>query len=271
MTFDTTELSRDSSAPVELYRFMMGGLAWCYALSDRPWTFAGRRYLPEALVRESVQYDGESGSGGIVVSLPRTNPVAQLFVAGMPAQPVTLTVYRFHRDEAVGETVSEVVGLPPGEVVTWAWGESVVKLSCASVPQMLERTVPHLVVQPQCGWALYGPGCLVAKGPFSQAATVTAVVGLEVTVTLSPDRVDGWFTAGYLEMPTGQTSFIKSHSSGAVSLLTPLAGIVVGSVVQLVAGCDHTMATCYAKFNNRVRFLGWEDMPLVNPFTHGAS
>jgi uncharacterized phage protein (TIGR02218 family) len=270
MTFDTTELSRASSAPVELFRFSMGGAFWCYALSDKAWTFQGRRYEPATIQREGLQHDGESGSGGLVVRVPKENPVAELFVPGMPTQPVTLAVFRFHRDEATGDTITNVVGFPPGEIVMWAWEGTMVKLSCASVPQMLERRVPSVAVQSQCGWALYGPGCLVARGLFSQSATVTAVDGLEVSVTLSPDRADGWFSSGYLEMPTGQTSFIKSHSSGAVSLLTPLTGLAVGSVVVLVPGCDHSMATCYAKFNNRSRFMGWEDMPLVNPFTHGV-
>ena len=271
MTYDSLERSRDAGSPVELYRFAVGGLLWRYVQGDQPWTYQGHQYLPEpGIGREALEYGRDGAVDGPVIRLPRTNPVAQLFVAGMPTEPVMVTVFRFHRDAP-----DDVMALPPATVGSWDYDDATgtVRLSCAAVPQLLEREIPTLCVTRHCAptWALYGPGCRVNRAAYSDPCTVAAVDGLEVQLTMTTPRVDGWYACGSLDTPTGRRLMVVAHVGDVLTPLTPPSpDLVAGAEVVAVAGCDRSIATCQAKFGNAARFMGWPGLAESNPFTVGV-
>jgi uncharacterized phage protein (TIGR02218 family) len=269
MTYDASEASRDAGAPVELYRFAMGGLAWYYTSSDQAVTFNGHLYVPETIVRDELEYGSDQAVSALSVRIPRENPVAQLFVAGMPAQPVTVTVYRFHRDDP-----ADVVGLPPAEVADWDYDDpsGLAKLACHTVAQLLERRVPAVGVRRQCSHVLYGEqGCRASRAAHTVAAVVASVSGLDVVLTMSPEPADGTYAYGYLETQAGRRLHVARQVGTTFTLLTPPpAEVVAGLAVQAVEGCDRTLATCHARFGNAPRFLGWPELPTSNPFTEGV-
>ncbi len=43
-------------------------------------------------------------------------------------------------------------------------------------------------------------------------------------------------------------------------------GLAVGVPVSVYPGCDHTLATCSAKFGNVARYGGFPYFPQKNPF-----
>ena len=269
MTYDTSEASRAAGEPVELYRFAMGGLTWRYTSSDQAVTFNGERYAPETVAREALEFGSDRAASALTVRIPRENPVAQLFVAGTPAQPVTLTVYRYHRSAP-----TDVVGLPPGEVADWDYDDpsGLAKLVCHSVAQLLERRVPALGVHRQCAWSLYGEaGCQASRAAHTVAAVVASVSGLDVVLTMSPEPADGTYAYGYLETQAGRRLHVTRQVGTTFTLLTPPpAEVVAGLAVQAVEGCDRTLATCHARFANAARFMGWAELPTQNPFIGGV-
>ena len=263
-TYDSLELSRQSAAPIELYRFQMGSEVWRYTSADQPIVFRDFRYDPETLTREAAKYDQEISSGSLVLSVPRVNPVAALFIPGTPAQPVTLTLYRFHRTAP-----GDVVAFPPSAVVSCEFEEAIAKLTCATVSQLLQREIPTIVLQRQCNWALYGPGCRVSPANFTDAATVSAVAGVSVILELPTPRPSGWYDRGFLQTESGRRAFIQAQAGDQFTLRFPLPGLEVGDPVTVTAGCDHLNTTCDQKFDNVLRFMGWPEMPTRNPFTAG--
>jgi len=91
-----------------------------------------------------------------------------------------------------------------------------------------------------------------------------------VTVNAAAAQPFGWYAGGYLEydVVTGisERRFITDHTSGALTLTTVPAGLVVGATVRVYPGCDHTLATCASKFGNAANYGGFPFMPTKNPF-----
>jgi hypothetical protein len=60
--------------------------------------------------------------------------------------------------------------------------------------------------------------------------------------------------------------FILEHSGAAITLSSGASDIPVGAAVSLFPGCDHSAATCAAKFSNAANYGGFPYMPTKNPF-----
>ena len=61
---------------------------------------------------------------------------------------------------------------------------------------------------------------------------------------------------------------VAEYGSG-VELLNPVA-IAPGTEVLLTVGCDHSTATCAARFNNLDNYGGFPAIPSKNPFSTGV-
>ena len=48
------------------------------------------------------------------------------------------------------------------------------------------------------------------------------------------------------------------------------AGLKAGDAFEAYPGCDHTLATCAAKFGNQLNYGGFPYIPVKNPFTGDA-
>ena len=56
------------------------------------------------------------------------------------------------------------------------------------------------------------------------------------------------------------------QTTSVLLIMTPFRELENGDAVTLYAGCDHTAATCLAKFDNLVNFGGCPAVPEFNPF-----
>lgn len=101
-------------------------------------------------------------------------------------------------------------------------------------------------------------------------ATVTAVDGLEVTVSGLETYEPRFFDKGIVEwatgLNTGASSDIRAtlYSAGALVLSlwrAPSAAISVGDTLTAVAGCNRTAATCRDRFSNLLNFRGFPHIP----------
>ena len=120
------------------------------------------------------------------------------------------------------------------------------------------------VIQRKCAWFLGDVNCGVNiddpayKGAFSilsvQTPRKAAVSGLD-------GFASGWFTRGVISWTVGanagSTSDVARHQTGALTLLDPpMFEMQPGDEGAITAGCDHSPATCRAKFSNGARFGG---------------
>lgn len=262
MSFDERERSAHGGQPVELYSFACGSSIWRWTSADRPQAYGGHTYAPETIRRGQIDQNGEDEQGELELTVPRTNPVAELFIADLPVRPVTLTAYRLHRSEP------EVVCFFIGEVASAEFTGSTVKLTCLPESQILRRQIPTTTFQAQCNWALFSGPCGLNKDDFRVAGTVSAIAGLTIQAAAFAALPSGYLTSGWVEIPGGEIHWITAHSGSTVTLLTPFRDIAIGDTVHAFPGCDRSIAACKA-FDNLEHFFGFPWVPTKNPFITG--
>lgn len=131
---------------------------------------------------------------------------------------------------------------------------------------------PVPLSSPACRAQFCGPGCGLGAAAHSAIARVTAVDGDAGTVTL--DLADAApYRHGalrWLDGPaTGLTARILDTDGGVLTLadrLDPSLG--QGLRVRLREGCDRTVATCSARFDNALNFRGEPFLPGNDMLAH---
>lgn len=132
------------------------------------------------------------------------------------------------------------------------------------------------VVTANCRHQLFagpGPGkigsCGVDRSSFLSTGTVSYVLTGRLKVKISnTGRPNAWASNGYIKFTSGNnsglTSEVKIHDvqggtvGESVELYLPtIMPISIGDTFELTAGCDHTLETCRAKFNNVPNFGGF--------------
>jgi len=207
-----------------------------------------------------MDFSQEDTGETLEVTMPRTNPVAALFINSLPSTPVWLNVFRAHRgDEDLAVSVFS------GRILRVRFEESEAILTATGLMGLLGRNVPTLAMQTPCNHVLYSTACGADPTSSRDQVTVTTVTGVTVTSADFAARADQWFRGGRLEAG-GETRFIVDHQGDTIKLLSPLPGLASLDVAWAYWGCDHLEATCRDKFNNVVNFLGWSRLPGRNPF-----
>ena len=139
----------------------------------------------------------------------------------------------------------------------------------------LRRAGARIRYQRQCRHALYGRGCNVDKADHRTLAECTAVSGNTITLSEIPaDDSDGVLSTylGGIAEYAGVSRFIVGKSGNVLTLWRPLPGLedaLASSEAPEVAiypGCDRTLETCHAKFDNALNHGGFPWLPDVNPF-----
>lgn len=266
MSYNTLETSQRSGAPLELYKFQLDPTTFSFLTSgDASDTYLTDTYTPEAVSRTRVKEGNEPDSGSVVVTLPRTHPVAQRFIGYAPEPSIKVTIYARHRGDA------EVVEVFRGSVSTSKFSGPGVELTCLPDIAADDHVVPSKACGPQCQWALYSSGCGKSKVDFMITGTVNVVTGDTVQSTAFSSQPTGWLNNGWIERATGERRWIIDHVGATITLMNPFLGLVPGEVVTAYAGCDRTEAVCDSKFNNHARFLGFPRVPTRNPFDVGVT
>lgn len=272
MSYDASERSRAAGDPVECYRWSAGALTWQQTSADMRVTidvapFGPQVYDPAAIRRDDTEFNQEDDSGTLSIQLHRLNPVAALFIPGNPSGAVSLTVYRMHVSD--GQVIVAFVGRVAG--VTYQ-GSSVT-LQVAPMTAALKRNVPRIQQQRQCVWALYGPGCGVARAGFTDVGTVLDLTngGVVVRAAVFATRASGWYNTGWLEDAAGNRRAVVSHAGDTCVLQYPFVSLAAGAAITGVAGCLRTSVVCDSKFANRINFMGFEFIPSKDIFRLGIS
>lgn len=260
MSYPEREESVFQGQPFELYKFQSGGTAWYLTSGDQDRVYSGQTYTREAISRTRLGKGTEQKDNSTDVTLPRDHALAQLFVAYLPASPVTLTIYRNHDGEVEGSTKVIFVG----SIVSASFGEDCI-LHGAPEEAILKYRIPRLRYQTPCNKIIYSAACGVLRTNFDVLATVTAVAGAVVTATEFGAQPNGWWTNGYLEFGNERRMIIR-HVGNDVTLLLPIPSLAVDDPVVVYPGCARTyQAACINKFSNGPNFFGFEWIPKRNP------
>ena len=124
---------------------------------------------------------------------------------------------------------------------------------------------------PECRAELGDRRCRVAMAGRRRFARVVAGDDAAVTVD-APEPLANAYGGGRLRWFSGANSGLKSEieaSDGASVRLgaPPAFAVAAGTLVELVEGCDKSLATCAARFGNAANFRGEPHLPGLDLLT----
>lgn len=267
-TYRELERSLFKGRPIEVYHFFRGTEDWFYTSSKFTVIFESETYTPLEITRGQIDYGGEDRPGALPITFPTDTDLGLLLQAGSVASPVSVRVTRIQSDAATDPAIIFLGELGGADVD----GENVT-VQCWPFTARMDLTVPQgLFQRDQCQWNTYDPNtCKVDKATYTFEGEVTEIDGLNVTVDGALDFDPGtgtrsdMFSLGIIQKGE-QQGMIDLQMGNIVRLIELLPTLVVGDMVQLVAGDDRSMATCRDKFANAPRRLAFAHMPVLNPF-----
>lgn len=268
MTFDARETSVEEGNIIELYEFRQGAQITRFTNFNRTVTFNGSSWTQTQIGRENIEKAIESSVQDLKIFCPLDNPIASQFIRNIPGQVVTVKIYRAHFDDPTEEQLIVYDGFIAEAEFD---GDLQATLTLQPFTSQFKRTAPRFTYQGLCNNVLYDAGCKVIRGNFTHVGLVSAVDLTLRTITVNGLGGQGgdWAEGGFVAFPTGgkdDQRLILSQSSDTVTLLTNFAEDVLGTTVDVFAGCAHDIGTCQSKFNNVVNFGGFPFVPVKNPF-----
>jgi uncharacterized phage protein (TIGR02218 family) len=271
MSYDAFENSVESSRPVELFTITLGVTIWRYVTGILPITISGDTWEPLAISREATGQSKESSDRQVAITVPADTPIVRDYIDSVPGQTATVRIERYQQPD--GATPQRII-LFDGAIlaVTFEGSGKIAKISVQALDKALSRVVPRDVYSGICNHVLYDPRCTVVKTTYRIIGTVSAVSGRDVTVPGVNAQPDGYFQAGFIENTSSvnpDRRLVLKHVGNVLTLSLPFAKSVLGQVVRVHAGCDHTPQTCKSKFNNLPNFGGFPFVPTKNVFNTG--
>jgi hypothetical protein len=258
MSYDSTEKSGALSKPYELYLFQGLGVDIAVTSGDLARDYFAHTFEPATIKRTEIDVSSEVTNGQIKVYVPPGSPIAELFVGYLPTSQIALTVFAGHE----GDT--ETVVLFSGYVASSRFTDQT-ELVCNSDQYKLQTKIPRIMYQAPCPHIFGDPFCGVALSTVTYAGVVGAISadGTQVTVTAFASLPHS-LKAGFLRRGN-DLRMIVDQTGDVVTLLTAIAGLAIGDEVQGTAGCQGTFSDCVS-FNNWANFMGFDLIPLLNPF-----
>ncbi|WP_158810122.1 DUF2163 domain-containing protein [Beijerinckia sp. L45] len=143
-------------------------------------------------------------------------------------------------------------------------GRTSAEITVASDLVLLDLDMPRNLYQPTCGHTLYDSGCSLIKNAFGTTGTVGAGSTPATILWAGAAAAYGQGTITFSSGPNaGSSANVRSAAAGvSLTLSYPLAATpAAGDAFTIYQGCDHTAATCQAKFNNLANFRGFPFVP----------
>jgi hypothetical protein len=262
VTYDGMEQSTASSKPYELYLFEGTGIDVAVTSADKTINYFAHTFVPVTISRTEVDESAEVQSGQIKVYVPKNHPIAEMFVGYLPTSPVSLTIFGSH----YGDSETGVVF--SGTVASARFTDEC-ELVCNSDQYRLQSKIPRIQYQSPCPHIFGDLGCTFPLATVTYPGTVTAISADGLTITIPAfASLPHPLKAGFLRHGNDVRMIVDQGGSGTgfyVVLIAAVAGMQVGDSVQGVAGCQQTFDAC-ASYNNIANFLGFDLIPLTNPF-----
>lgn len=269
-TFDVLESSVESSRPIELYEFQVGSTVYRYSSSEDRITIGALVYEPESIARTRIEMSGDQDTRTLNIFVPSANVFAARYVSTVPGEKATVRCLRYQRDESPAFATTVLLFDGVVQSVRFPNDGHSAEIAVRSIESALNRNIPRFSYTGMCNHFLYDSGCGANPSNFDFIGTVSAVSGNVITVT-GAGAAGFDYSAGYAR-PVGENDFrlVLSASGDDITLLLPFASNVLGSSVQLFAGCDHLVeGDCALVFDRVAEFGGFPFVPNRNPFDTG--
>jgi len=264
MAFEDHETSQEAGSTIEIYTLAMGSTIYRMHDSVEPFvTYLGDEYDRTSISRGSIS----TGQEYLEIKLPGSHPFTLKFATIAPGQTASLTIQSYQRLEP-----SDVRVIYKGVVrsVAFTQNASMSALSLVPINDAFDKEIPERTFQAACNNVLFDPDCKVSAGLFTYIGPVSAIVDNVVTITgLETAKGTGWSTGGYVSFGVLDYRLILDQAGDDLTLVLPFHESVLTEDVSVFAGCDHSIATCLAKFANEINFGGCPFVPTKNIFITG--
>jgi len=278
MTYDAFALTRESSRPVELYRFIQGGDTFEYTSAEDELTVATIPYSPETISRGRIAQSPRDRTSTLEIRVPISNQFARRYRSSTPGARASITIQRIQRGDL---PTPGVITIYAGFVGSVAFENEMKEavIACRPIEAASSRPVPRFSYQSLCNHVLYDDACKVddTDSRFRLTVAVTAQTGSVITVPGAGAFGADWFVGGFVEIDGGDDArLVVAQSGDNLTLLLPFPQSAVGRTVIAFAGCDHTISTCDTKFDtpedtqsNVINYGGFAFVPTRNPYQTG--
>lgn len=266
MSYLANEQSAHGSEPVELYEFTRGVRRYTYTSNAKDILFTSVIFTATPMERSSLESSGELGRAGIKVTMPRDIAFVSEYLVSPPSEVTTLTIYRKHR----GAPDSEAIVIWMGRMLNLTWENSTVELLCEPVFTSIRRLGLRKQYSRSCSHVLYGPKCSVNNTAFKYEGLVIGISANTVSVAGIDSNGDNYYAGGYMEWDYQgrvEKKMILRQIGPTLTLGGFPIGLLGGVTVKVFPGCDHSLATCSAKYNNKLNYGGFPWIPSKNPFS----
>ena len=266
MTFDTQEKSLEGGQILELYEFQLGSTFYRLTDNQTDLFFAALQWTATQIARSRLQGSSEEAARQLTITVPLDLPLVQNYIANVPGNETTVKLYRGHANDGL----EELLLVFEGKISTVNFdGELEAKIVASPSSNVFNRPGPRMTYQGICNHILYDGRCKVNRLSFVYNGLVSAVNNNVITVNgISANGAD-WAVGGFVVFPPGiedDKRLVIAQSGDDLTLLIPFASTVNGQSVNVFAGCDHSLATCQAKFANAINYGGFPFVPTKNPF-----
>lgn len=288
MTRDALESSRDKGAPVELYYFRHGSDASAfYAYSDieQDVTYAGDTYNRLKIKRGSVVASGSLDKSRMLVVVPSSSEIAELFRVYPPGRVVTLVIRNGHATDPDGEFPVVWVG----RVLQASRGNqenSDVELTCEPANTSMRRSGLRRNYQLSCPHVLYAVGeglCNADRAAATVEAPLLSKSNSSLTFApgwngaFSPLKFIGGIVSWTTTALTEQRTILRVGEDNRLHLTGPTPGLEVDDVVSIALGCNHQHSDCQflhvsvdeenPEGGNILNYGGQASIPLESPIS----
>lgn len=253
---------------VELYAFE--GTSGSFRLTPHEFDveIGGERYERCPLERSALALGAEAAKSALELKLPPDHALVRHLLQATLTGEATAVRLRIARREAWGEYWWLSGTRWMGRVLGVEVADDAARIRCESAQVSMKRIGLRRLYSRACSHVLYSAAC--GATPITASASVSSSTGRSVDLAGGvPAAVAGTLAGGWLETAAGARHMIVRESSAGVELLYPVP-LAPGEGVTLAAGCDHTTATCAARFSNLDNFGGFPFIPSKNPFATGV-
>lgn len=268
--------------PTDLYNEIQeGNICNIVKITLQDGTVYGYTDFDEAITVDAVEFIPAPGLQKVKMTLTASSEVSnqELAHAWVDAPEEDLKAGKFDSAEIIVGWASwkhpefGIFSVFTGLLGELTWSDAGVKADIFSAMKALEQNIGEQFTA-NCRHVLFsqdGPStigaCRVNPGGFSTTGTISSVTTprwkFSTTISDSTSRYANGkltFTSG---PNTGIPYIVKIQNTGNITLLLPTKfPVAAGETFTILAGCDRTLATCKAKFDNVINFGGF---PHIQP------
>jgi len=252
--------------PAELYHMWYGDLHWRYTSGDVAVVYHGYTYEPAPILRSTVTYNIKLDSNTLDITIPRVNELVARFIATVPVALIWVSVHKLNRDGPTDETTPVFMG----QIKDVSFKGFNAKAKCVGFDYFFNQIVPRYRYGIRCQHTLFDPDTCGRDGLSEDDYTYTTQLsgvssdGLTLTAGVFGNKANDYYVQGKLIFGDFKR-MITFHEGTSIKIRYIIAGLRVGDIVTVVAGCNGTRLCCSNTFDNLNNCLNFEDIPLDNP------